>query len=97
MLKPYLLVFNDTVTKRQQVLDYLDTCHEVKNWYAFLSNGIFIISKLNASALSALIRNKFPDLWFIITEIPSGANDGWQTEVVWNFINNPKSSGRWPE
>lgn len=96
MLKPYIVVFNDQEISRQAVLDILDTKPEVKNWFAFLPGAIFVISEKTASQLTELIRSSFPIKNLFVSEIPRGANDGWLGANIWEFINTPKSSGRWP-
>jgi hypothetical protein len=95
MMKPYLFSFNATMGTRQQVLDFLDTLPQVLNWYAPLPESVIIISERGVSELQALIHNRYPMSYFIITEIPPGGNDGWLPKVAWDFINNPRSSGRW--
>jgi hypothetical protein len=95
MLLPYLLIFNRDDGPRQEILDYLDTRREVKNWFAFLPDAIFIISDSDALTLSNLFSLKFPSRYFLITEVPAGKNNGWLIQRAWDFINNPKSSGRW--
>ena len=96
MLRPFLLVFNQADGSRQDILDYFDTCREVKHWYAVLPAAIFIISDTDAHALSELFRRKYPKRFFIITEVPKGGNNGWLVQKCWDFINHPISSGRWP-
>lgn len=91
MLKPYLLIFNVTDGERQKILDFLDTRHEVKNWYAFMPSGIIIISDKTAHDLQKMFLDGFPKRYHLITEIPYGANNGWLDKNVWEFINKPKS------
>lgn len=97
MLKPYLLVFDSSEITRQALLDHLDTRPEVKNWFAFLPTGIFIISDRTALQLTQAVREGLPTASLLISEVPAGANDGWLGKNVWDFINSPKSSGRWPD
>ena len=94
-MRAFLLSFNDAIVPRQVVLNFLDTRPEVLNWYAPLQGGVFIISNLNAQGLAELIRQAFPNLYFVIAELPRGYNDGMLPSAAWQFINDPKSSGRW--
>jgi hypothetical protein len=96
MLKPFLVVFNSTSLSRQSLLAHLDTRSEIKNWMAFLPSAVAVISDRTAQEVAACIRIGFANQNFVVTEIPFGANDGWLTKNVWEFINNPRSSGRWP-
>jgi len=95
-LKAFLLVFDAWFSPRQPILDFLNTRPEVKNWFAFLPAAIFIISDRSAHELSAVFRQHFLGRLFVVTEIPAGANNGWLNKNAWDFINNPKPSGRWP-
>ncbi len=92
-MKPYLMIFNSIALPRQTLLNYLDTRPEVLNWYAFLDTGVFIISTHTAYQLSELIRQHFPGVYFVVTEVPSGSNDGWLPKAAWDFINNPRRPG----
>lgn len=96
ILKPFLLAYDNYNVTRKSMLDYLDTRSEFKNWFACLPAGIVIISDRTCYQLAEVLRQNFPGLFFIITEIPLGSNDGWLDKKVWSFINNPVSSGRWP-
>ena len=95
MLVPYLLVFNSYVVLRQDIVDYLDTRREVKNWFAFLPSAIVMISEEDVHKLSLIIRERFSNMNFILTKIERNENNGWLNKAVWDFINNPISSGRW--
>jgi len=94
-MKAFIFVFDNSITQRQTVLDFLDTRLEVLNWYALFPNMIIIISETDASTLQALIRGVFPTIFFVVSQIIPGLNDGWLPKAAWDFINNPKSSGRW--
>ena len=96
MLTPFLLIFNQLEGSRQEILNYLDTCKEIKNWYAFMPEAIFIVSDVDAHALSKIFQGKYPNRYFMITEVTVGKNNGWLDKTAWDFINNPKSTGRWP-
>ena len=95
MLKPFLITFDAAQINRQALLDFLDTRSEVKNWFAFLPTAIFVISDHSAQQLAEAIRTGKPGISFVITAMPDGKNDGWLGKNVWEFINNPRSSGRW--
>jgi len=96
MLRAFLLVFDSYEVTRQAILDYLDTQSAIKHWYAFLPTAIVVISDQTPYLLATVFRQKFPSKFFIISEVLFGRNDGWLPKGVWDFINNPKSSGRWP-
>lgn len=95
MMRPYLFCFNATMGSRQQVVDFLDTLPQILNWYAPLPQSIILISDQPARTLRELIHNRYPQSFFIITEIQSKGADGWLPKAAWDFINRPRSSGRW--
>jgi hypothetical protein len=51
--------------------------------------------RADATALTALIHLRFPLTWFVITQVDTSNTNGWINQRVWDFINNPRSSGRW--
>jgi hypothetical protein len=96
MLKAYIVNFNCSQCARQKVLDLLDTLPAIKNWYAFLPSAIFVVSDQTAHALAQLLLAKVDGSYYFISEITSGTANGWLPQAAWDFVNNPKSSGRWP-
>ena len=90
--KVFLLTFNGL---DKPITDFLDTRREVLHWFKILSNAILIVSRSNSAALASLIHLRFPFTWFVITELDRLKTTGWINKSVWDFINNPRSSGRW--
>lgn len=95
MLKSYLLSIDGTLIQRNQVLNYLDTSPQILNWFAIMKDSILIISNYNATQLREMMHLAFPFGFFIITELQIGNYDGWLPGANWDFIANPRSSGRW--
>ena len=95
LLRSYVLIFNSVFVPRQTMLDFLNTRREVLNWYAFLDGTIFIISRQNATQLGEMIHTQFPTVFFLVTTVPNYDNNGWLPKAAWDFINIPRSSGRW--
>lgn len=96
MLKAFVVIFSDAQINRQALLDFLDTRPEVKNWFAFLPSAIFVVSDKTATQIAEIIRLGFPEKHLFVSEVSRGTNDGWLARNVWDFINAPNSSGRWP-
>ncbi len=90
--KVFLVTFNGF---RLPLTQFLDSRPEVLNWFAVLSNAILIVSRGTATSLGQLMHNQFPSMWFIVTEIHPTEVNGWMNSQTWDFINSPKSSGRW--
>ena len=100
-MKPYLMVWNSAQTDvwQQQLLDYLDTRPEVKNWFVpFLGTILLVADQAqNPSTLSNLIHGRFPTLLLAITPADSLSTNGWMPQKFWDLIREPKSSGHWPD
>ena len=96
MLKSYVLNFDAGMCSRQTILALLDSLPSVKNWYAFLPSAVFIISDNSAHELAQSLLAKVNGSMYFVSEINPAAHNGWLPKAAWDFINNPKSSGRWP-
>jgi len=89
-MKPYLLIFRETEISREEILIYIDSLEEVLDWYAYFPNAIFLISKFQSNELSELLKKRFKDLDFLVTEIPLENKQGMLAEELWFFINDPE-------
>jgi len=85
------------MVQQQFILDFLDTRPEVLNWYSLPPSNILIVSRSDLAALTGLVHVSFPWLYFTLAEVDSHQVNGWMNTQVWDFIANPKSSGRWGE
>lgn len=74
---------------------FLDTRPEVLNWYAVLPGMILVVSRSDLIALTGVIHAVFPWLRFLLCEISSETANGYMSREVWEFVNTPRSSGRW--
>jgi hypothetical protein len=91
-IKVYLMTF---VVPREPVLEVLDSRREVLNWFAVFSNVVLLASRSDLTALTGILQVSLPGLWFVLAEVDSTRVNGWMNREVWDFINTPKSSGRW--
>ena len=88
-LKALLLVFSENLGSREIVTNYLTTLPSISNWYAIFQNAIFIVSDTPVQHLSEVLRNRFPNVWFILTEVNPERTDGLLPPSNWHFILNP--------
>lgn len=97
-MKVFMLSFmsaSGTIT-RQKIQDFFDGRREILNWFGAMPNTLLIVSNENVLGLSQPLRDHFgTDFTFIITELEPTKTDGFINKKVWDFINNPKASGRW--
>ena len=88
----YILVFDDGLGTRKEIQDYLDTLPEVLNWYACMTNSIFIVSNTTATILQQKIsqfnRNGSR---FVILDVDTDRN-GWLPKAAWEFMKTPKAN-----
>jgi hypothetical protein len=89
----YILVFDDALGTRQEIQAFLNTRPEVLNWYACLSNAIFIVSNKTAKTLRQVISefNAGKGANFIILDVNTD-REGWLPRKAWDFIHNLKAS-----
>jgi hypothetical protein len=86
----YVLVFDDAVGTRREVLDFLDKLPEILNWYACMSNAVFVVSNKTANELADLFRKFTKDKGrFVILDTETDRN-GWLPKPAWEFIRNPR-------
>jgi hypothetical protein len=88
----YLLT---TGAPQKFVLDFLDSRPEVRNWFSLFPGTILVTSISDLTALTGLFHASYPWLHFLLAELDPSRINGFANAAVWDFINNPKSSGRW--
>ena len=96
-MRPFLLGWNPTQLLQQDLLDYLDTRQEIKNYFVpFLGTVLLVADQDQApTTLARMLHLRFGDLLFTVSPADSWATQGWMPRVFWNLVQEPKSSGRW--
>jgi hypothetical protein len=91
----FVLNFNPLSLSRQLLLDFLDTQPDVANWLTAnaLPGQVIVVSERSSSEVAALIRTRFSGESFTVSSVSE--IDGWINQGYWDFVNAPKSSGRW--
>jgi hypothetical protein len=89
----YLLTWTlkkgDQLFPAKEIVDYLDTLQDIKNWRNDVG-AIFLVSELSPTQLHSKIHRKFPELRYIITPIDINDIEGWAPKDTWDFIRYPK-------
>lgn len=68
------------------ILDYIDGREDVfTDWQLLFGQVILVASESDATAITKLIRRKFPHTLFLVIEI-SGGYDGWLPPEPWEFL-----------
>jgi hypothetical protein len=89
-MKAYLFVFDNAQIAREIVIKRLDKMSKVLNWYAFFENTLCLASYDDAKTISRMVREAFPDLRFIITEVDPEKRGGRLPRSVWSFLDEPQ-------
>ncbi|WP_194089607.1 hypothetical protein [Vibrio hibernica] len=82
------------VINRDEILDYLNTQSIIKNWYAVSPNAILVVCEFGIPEITKIITDRFSNCLTCLITDANQAN-GLANQEVWDFINNPQSSGRW--
>ncbi len=94
-MKIYILLYNDLMGTKQSVTAFLDSKREILNWATVTHHSVLIVSEKNVNELIQIFQNAFPGCYFLLSEIDGRTSNGFLPSWLWDFINNPKSSGRW--
>lgn len=91
-MKAYIVSFYQQEVSDDELVEFLDARDEVLNWHKVLPNTVFVVSNKNARVLSNLIREEFPESFFIVAEYVHYNSDGLLDEGSWDFLNNPEEA-----
>lgn len=88
----YILVFDDGLGTREEIQGFLDSRREILNWYACMTNAIFIVSEETATTLQKIISEfNTAGAHFILLDVKTDRN-GWLPRLAWEFMRKPKAS-----
>ena len=74
------------------MVTYVDNVHDIENWYALFDGTLLFASRASIQQISAIIRQSFPDLKFIVIEVDPKQKAGWLPRSVWNFLDDPHAA-----
>lgn len=90
-MKSYLLSYSQACTP-EQVQYVLDDTRAVETWVAPFPYAAILVSKLDVGDLSAVIRERIPGAWFMVTELNGGGVQGWLPGNLWEYVNDPQKA-----
>ena len=96
MLRPYIFCFNEKVGTLKDVADFLDTKSEILNWYSCMPQTIFFVSAKSLTQLMIIFQAKYVTGNYFFSTIDAHTCNGLLPKEAWDFITEPKSSGKWP-
>jgi hypothetical protein len=96
-MKPFLLTINSAQVAMPDLLQFLDSRLEIRNWHTPYPWTVLIIAAQGqtAATLASIVRGRFPGAQFVIADIAPNSADGWLPKAFWNLISDPKPSERW--
>lgn len=88
MKKCYLLVYSSTAATPQKMKEILNSISEVSTWRTDVDYTFFIVSEVEASTLSELIRSRTGEQGrFLVSEINDN-RQGWLTPESWYLLKH---------
>lgn len=91
-MKSYLLTYSQAITPAQ-VQHMLNETGAVETWVAPFPYAAILVSKLNVHDIAAILHNRLPGVWFMVTELDAAAVQGWLPKDLWEYVNDPQ--GAW--
>jgi hypothetical protein len=94
-MKAHIINFNPLLLPTPDLIGFLDSqYYHILNWCMPFVGTVLIVSNYDRNVLSNLIANHFNSTQFLMTEANIFNTQGMMPSQIWDFINNPKSSGR---
>lgn len=86
----------NTSEPTEKMIPKLDSISAIRNWFRYIPTCYILLGEDSSSAaeISQLIRTAAPGVVFIVAEVHGYAMDGWIAQKLWDFVNDPKDSGR---
>ena len=91
-MKPYLFTYSQACTPIQ-VQYLLNDSNAFETWVSPFPYAAIVVSKLTVHELGAIIRERLPGVWFMVTELHSSTVQGWIPGDLWQYVNDPQ--GTW--
>ena len=90
-MKSYLLNHSEACTP-EHVQQVLNDTRAVETWVTPFPYAAILISRLDVRDLAAVIRERLPKVWLMVTELNGGAVQGWLPGDLWEYVNDPQKA-----
>lgn len=90
-MKSYLFTFSQACTQTQ-AHDVLNNTEAVQTWIAPFPYAAILVSNLDAQDLSATLRERLPNVWFVVAEMDPQTVNGWLPGNLWEYVNDPQKA-----
>ena len=87
-MKSYLLSHSEACTP-EQVQRVLNDIQAVETWMTPFPYAAILISRRDLRDLAAVIRERLPGVWFMVTELNGRSVQGWLPAELWDYVNDP--------
>ena len=90
-MKTYLLTYSQACTPAY-VQHFLSDTQAVETWVAPFPYTAILLSKLDVQDLAAVLRDRIPGVWFMVTELRGDSVQGWLPGNLWEYVNDPEQA-----
>ena len=90
-MNSYLFAYSQACTPTQAQF-VLDDAQAIETWVAPFPYAAIVVSKLNVQDICAVLRQRLPGVWFVVTEMNSHTVQGWLPQNLWEYVNAPQQA-----
>ena len=90
-MKAHLRAYSQACAPRQ-VQRLLNDTQAVETWVTPFPYAAILVSRLDVNDLAAVLRDRLPGVWFMVTELRSDAVQGWLPKELWDYVNSPSDA-----
>lgn len=87
-MKAHLVAYGQACTP-QQVHHLLNDIQAVVTWVSPFPYAAILVSGLDVNDLAAVLRERLPGVWFMVTELRGDSVQGWLPKELWDYVNDP--------
>jgi len=81
---------------RDAFIAAVDATPMVRNWIKVSDSLIFIATYRTPAMISEHLHGVLSSHTFLVAELTQATTSGWLFKHVWDFLNDPKDSGKHP-
>lgn len=90
-MNSYLFAYSQVCTPTQ-VQYVLNDTQAVDTWVAPFPYAAILLSELSVRDLGAVLHDRLPGVWFMVTETHSHTVQGWLPKNFWEYVNAPQQA-----
>ena len=90
-MKAHLLAYSQACAP-PQVQRLLNDTQAVETWVTPFPYAAILVSRLDVNDIAAVLRDRLPGVWFMVTELRSDAVQGWLPKELWEYVNSPSDA-----